>query len=172
MKCPRCKKDPGFRSEMYEGVEIDRCPTCKGVWLDEGEFVKILQTKGEKFSPALIEEAVKSAFSGVPISEQQSVELCPKCNSGMQALNYGYNSGVVIDRCFNAHGFWLDHRELEKLQAYKEHWDQELDENRQDWINLVRSVEGSHQKQKDDQHKGEMRPTKYLVNSLIRKLLG
>lgn len=31
-----------------EGVEIDYCPTCRGVWLDRGELDKII----ERSSPA------------------------------------------------------------------------------------------------------------------------
>ena len=27
--------------ETYEGVTLDRCPHCQGVWLDAGEFEAI-----------------------------------------------------------------------------------------------------------------------------------
>jgi Zn-finger nucleic acid-binding protein len=35
----------GARLEMSErqGVEIDYCPTCRGVWLDRGELDKIVE---------------------------------------------------------------------------------------------------------------------------------
>lgn len=38
--------------EMSErqGVEIDYCPTCRGVWLDRGELDKILE-RSESWSP-------------------------------------------------------------------------------------------------------------------------
>lgn len=32
------------------GVEIDYCPKCRGVWLDRGELDKILERTGEFYS--------------------------------------------------------------------------------------------------------------------------
>ncbi len=40
MKCPIC--DIEMRITEREGVEIDYCPQCRGVWLDRGELEKIL----------------------------------------------------------------------------------------------------------------------------------
>jgi len=42
MYCPVCKET---RLEMTErqGVEIDYCPECRGVWLDRGELDKIIE---------------------------------------------------------------------------------------------------------------------------------
>lgn len=42
MKCPTC---PDTRLVMSErqGVEIDYCPTCRGIWLDRGELDKLLE---------------------------------------------------------------------------------------------------------------------------------
>ena len=41
MNCPT----DGTRLEMSErsGIEIDYCPTCRGVWLDRGELDKIIE---------------------------------------------------------------------------------------------------------------------------------
>lgn len=41
MKCPKCNQ-PLVMSER-QGVEIDYCPECRGVWLDRGELDKILE---------------------------------------------------------------------------------------------------------------------------------
>jgi uncharacterized protein len=42
MKCPTCKEINLVMSER-QGVEIDYCPECRGVWLDRGELDKILE---------------------------------------------------------------------------------------------------------------------------------
>jgi uncharacterized protein len=42
MKCPVCKEPDLVMSER-QGVEIDYCPTCRGVWLDRGELDKIVE---------------------------------------------------------------------------------------------------------------------------------
>jgi hypothetical protein len=42
MKCPNCKNIDLVLSER-QNVEIDYCPTCRGVWLDRGELDKIIE---------------------------------------------------------------------------------------------------------------------------------
>ena len=42
MKCPVCPDSTLAMSER-QGVEIDYCPHCRGVWLDRGELDKLLQ---------------------------------------------------------------------------------------------------------------------------------
>jgi uncharacterized protein len=40
MKCQIC--DIEMRISDREGIEIDYCPQCRGVWLDRGELEKII----------------------------------------------------------------------------------------------------------------------------------
>ena len=42
MKCPSCPDTTLVMSER-QGVEIDYCPSCRGVWLDRGELDKLLE---------------------------------------------------------------------------------------------------------------------------------
>ncbi|WP_316675452.1 zf-TFIIB domain-containing protein [uncultured Tolumonas sp.] len=42
MKCPVCK-DTNLVMTERQGVEIDYCPQCRGVWLDRGELDKIIE---------------------------------------------------------------------------------------------------------------------------------
>jgi len=42
MKCPVCT-DVRMREVEKDGVMIDICPDCKGVWLDRGELDKLMQ---------------------------------------------------------------------------------------------------------------------------------
>lgn len=42
MKCPACKDIVLSMSER-NGIEIDYCPSCRGVWLDRGELDKIIE---------------------------------------------------------------------------------------------------------------------------------
>ena len=41
MKCPTCKEVDLVMADR-QGVEIDYCPQCRGVWLDRGELDKII----------------------------------------------------------------------------------------------------------------------------------
>jgi uncharacterized protein len=42
MKCPICIETDLVMSDR-QGVEIDYCPKCRGVWLDRGELDKIIE---------------------------------------------------------------------------------------------------------------------------------
>jgi uncharacterized protein len=42
MKCPVCTNVDLLLAER-QGVEIDYCPNCRGVWLDRGELDKIIE---------------------------------------------------------------------------------------------------------------------------------
>lgn len=42
MKCPVCKEKSLVMADR-QGIEIDYCPDCRGVWLDRGELDKIIE---------------------------------------------------------------------------------------------------------------------------------
>lgn len=42
MQCPACRDTPLTMSER-QGIEIDYCSKCRGVWLDRGELDKIIE---------------------------------------------------------------------------------------------------------------------------------
>lgn len=46
MKCPVCK-DVNLVMSDRQGVEIDYCPSCRGVWLDRGELDKIIERSSQ-----------------------------------------------------------------------------------------------------------------------------
>lgn len=48
MNCPVCSETSLVISER-QGVEIDYCPKCRGVWLDRGELDKIMERSNEVF---------------------------------------------------------------------------------------------------------------------------
>jgi hypothetical protein len=41
MKCPTC--DVALLLSEKQGIEIDYCPKCRGIWLDRGELDKIME---------------------------------------------------------------------------------------------------------------------------------
>ena len=50
MKCPTCPETTLVLSER-QGIEIDYCPECRGVWLDRGELDKILERSARPEPP-------------------------------------------------------------------------------------------------------------------------
>ena len=45
MLCPVCNVD--LNMSERNGVEIDYCPKCRGVWLDRGELDKIIERNSD-----------------------------------------------------------------------------------------------------------------------------
>ena len=41
MKCPNCNETLLMMERHH--IEIDYCPTCRGIWLDKGELDKMLE---------------------------------------------------------------------------------------------------------------------------------
>ena len=48
MKCPVCNVD--LVMSERQGIEIDYCPQCRGVWLDRGELDKIIERSSAQFA--------------------------------------------------------------------------------------------------------------------------
>lgn len=53
MNCPVCTSVNLVMSER-QGIEIDYCPQCRGVWLDRGELDKVIErsiagSSGQRF---------------------------------------------------------------------------------------------------------------------------
>ncbi len=51
MKCPGCS-DTVLVMADRQGVEIDYCPVCRGIWLDRGELDKLLERAANVATPA------------------------------------------------------------------------------------------------------------------------
>jgi hypothetical protein len=41
MKCPKCGAN--LTTETFHGIQIDRCPDCLGIWLDDGEIATLMK---------------------------------------------------------------------------------------------------------------------------------
>jgi Zn-finger nucleic acid-binding protein len=108
-----------MQTRTYERIHLELCQSCHGVWLDHGEIATIVADKTHKFSLSEKSQAIKDKGkdrSHKPIN-------CPKCKSTMIVNQYAFSTGVLIDRCPNDHGIWLDHGELERVQIVMEQED-------------------------------------------------
>ena len=50
MQCPVCE-DSKLAITERQGIEIDYCPDCRGVWLDRGELDKIIERSAADAAP-------------------------------------------------------------------------------------------------------------------------
>lgn len=69
MKCPN--DDTTLVMSERQGIEIDYCPTCRGVWLDRGELDKIIERSQEQSKPARSYEPRLAADQPHPASQHK-----------------------------------------------------------------------------------------------------
>jgi len=50
MDCPVCN-DVKLAMSDRQGIEIDYCPQCRGVWLDRGELDKLIERASVELAP-------------------------------------------------------------------------------------------------------------------------
>lgn len=49
MQCPVCK-EANLSMTDRQGIEIDYCPQCRGIWLDRGELDRLIE-RAERATP-------------------------------------------------------------------------------------------------------------------------
>jgi uncharacterized protein len=126
MQCPSCQKT--LHTMTYEGIKVETCNACGGEWLDAEELGHVVKAREVRFS-AQERQAIAQATSitGVRLSDVDRDLSCPKCDGTTDALNYGGDTGIILDRCTSCHGLWLDGGELEKVQQLIEGWEDGLE---------------------------------------------
>jgi len=84
MLCPT-DQTPLVMSER-QGIEIDYCPTCRGVWLDRGELDKIIE-KSTEGQPAPAQQQAP------PPPQQQQYQQQPQYQQTYGSQHGGYQKG-------------------------------------------------------------------------------
>ena len=102
MKCPNCKQKDMFPVFTQQGVEIDYCSHCEGVWLDKGEIFYF--TKKPKGILKELNAAIKQG--------KQSEIICPRTGKNMQEIEV-LNGALVLEYSPVSGGLWFDGGELE-----------------------------------------------------------
>ena len=77
MHCPKCGQK--LATETCGTVEIDVCPSCKGVWLDMGELGTIVEGAGQG---SFFNKCLRIIRKENPISPHLSPHLAKKPTTG------------------------------------------------------------------------------------------
>lgn len=109
--CPKCSRE--LHEIESEGICIDFCSECKGIWFDRDELLYFL--KAHVGEPSLTLAKKDSNRTDV---------RCPRCKILFEEANFAAQSGssiavgndLRIDHCPKCHGIWLDENEFEKTK--------------------------------------------------------
>lgn len=105
MNCPRCQQT--LDHVNAEGLELDYCASCHGVWFDKGEVRAFF---------ALPQDI--PADEGLPKSLGRLKPLsCPTCPEGrLYEVQYSGSGNLMVDMCNLCSGFWFDGGEVAELK--------------------------------------------------------
>ena len=127
MDCPRCGSN--LKTQKYKSIEVDRCESCEGMWLDYPELDQIEDT-------VLDSDELKGSMITRPSEGELS---CPKCQASMDQFRYRFNE-LWLDVCPEEHGFWLDKGEEKRVLELMGHRTQNLKRSgsaEQQWDRLL-----------------------------------
>lgn len=115
MKCPACHE--GLTVFVFNGTDVDICTARQcGIWFDAGE------TGAVELSDSLegIDEAFAGAFTPRPVSESlaERERTCPRHEKALERYEWNLGSGIVLDRCPDCGGIWMDSGEVEGYAGY------------------------------------------------------
>jgi Zn-finger nucleic acid-binding protein len=110
--CPSCKKT--MEIVNVEGLDIDRCPSCGGLFFDNFEIQKVEKKLAIK-SHELLENDAKREFRNRPESPKLP---CPKCE-GIIMLRKSRSTRAVaaIEVCGKCGGIWAEAGVLSEIHA-------------------------------------------------------
>ena len=121
LACPR--DGAALETTRYEAqIDVDTCPSCRGMWLDKGELEAIEASSERDYTAELRERtgAEPKSLRDLESAGSRDAIRCPKCGGEMEAREYGLASRITIDSCVAGCGVWLDEGEIQALEEFFE----------------------------------------------------
>ena len=104
--CPRCRVAMRVR-ELKDGVRVDVCPQCKGMWLDHGELKALVEARmSERSGPEVLANGERTEFN------------CPDCEQPLFTRRFERRSDILIEQCSQCAGIFLDVGELKEVDDF------------------------------------------------------
>lgn len=134
MICPTCKSD--MIVIEHEDIELDYCPSCRGVWFDSGELELLLEGFGlpsENFQTGVFADAEEA-------KAKEKKRKCPVCGDKMKKVFIGEDEQTLIDVCTRGDGLWFDGGEVQYLVKHLGGKGAEQTKSRQKVFNFLGEV--------------------------------
>ena len=99
----------------FQGLEVDLCPKCGGLWLDRGEIARAAKLPEAELARL---RGLLTGKAGPPPVPTEAVAPCPACPGSLSEVMLG---AVRVDYCTRCQGIFLDKGELEgAVEAVRE----------------------------------------------------
>jgi len=107
MDCPKCSES-ALEALTVDEVEVDRCPTCEGIFFDRAELGELLDREPEKLTPIL------GGNDAADLNARTA--RCPRDQQPMMRVTSLRNREVTVDSCAVCQGVWLDGGEFARIK--------------------------------------------------------
>lgn len=106
MNCPKCQSI--MHEISFEGVVVDFCDACQGIWFDEDELAFTMELSSDIPNIAEVEKSART-----------TAYPCPRCGDPqkLDEMKFVAAKDLLIDRCPRCKGVWIDKGELPKIKA-------------------------------------------------------
>jgi membrane associated rhomboid family serine protease len=104
-QCPKCLAEMG--ALRLEGVQVDLCPRCLGMWFDGGELPRAARLK---FSDA--------ADGAALARSSRTARRCPACTKPLYERQVEPRASILVDQCPQCGGLFLDRGEFTRVKDY------------------------------------------------------
>lgn len=114
--CPVCgdKSKLVSRKLSENGVNVQECPFCAGLWMGHQVFTQLRdRVRGKSTQPREVFH-VSAKMKRGKRPDGPRYRHCVDCGKMMNQQTYGRGSGVIIDIC-RKHGIWFDADELHEI---------------------------------------------------------
>jgi Zn-finger nucleic acid-binding protein len=106
LRCPKCHY--GMEAVTYDGITIDRCTYCQGLWFDGDEAQQLKNSPG---SEALDDGNPKKGRH----YDKRDLIRCPHCDNPMDKTADWKQTHVWYESCRD-HGIFMDAGEFSDLK--------------------------------------------------------
>lgn len=99
MQCPKCNGQ--MEKVPYNGIEVDRCSECAGIWFDMLEADKLKALQGS--------ESIDTGDpkKGAEMDKKQNIN-CPKCSTPMISMVDRTQPHIHFESCTVCYGLFFD----------------------------------------------------------------
>lgn len=108
MKCPKCSE--AMQALVQDGVEVDRCTACGGIWFDILEAEDLKRLRGS--------ETIDSG-SELTGKEQNKIDAikCPRDSAAMLRMVVSGQPHIWYEACPVCHGTYFDAGEFKDFKT-------------------------------------------------------
>lgn len=109
LQCPKCKH--GMEEVSYDGINVDRCTHCKGLWFDGDEAQRLKRIAGSE----VVDEGDPAL--GRKYDQVQDIN-CPHCGRTMEKTSHWKQTHIWYEIC-REHGIFMDAGEFTDFKTEK-----------------------------------------------------